>query len=423
MTTNFLLHSLLTPSGTLNIELNLSDTTYSYASVYVASDAGSDGGLERFADINAALRSFFFRYRSGNPEKPSRVSNSISETYADIQTVSAPVDGLRAYCKIVEGQGDVSAAYKHATAALRTYDKAFDLTPEELENPTLPSKTLISQHDLGEGRNLVLSIVGHPVPAVRATGEKIIKVSITDEYPTPAEVEYFFDIDLAYRSFASRRNGAENGVTRTGMEYRTGVSHYENRNIGLASPMTSIPKDVASAILKNLIMTRRWEEVDMFYFVLSDTIHAAYGGHLSKWLGSVTVTSSGDGHYAPKRVQPITVSLLVDINPEIERDEAGLISFAHCFFKAYYDDENWHDRELKGRDLPYTDSGTENGINEFLKELGYDGRVGWSEHGRQTVGECDFDMDYSLIHQIFPGRVAADGISNPTETIDHHPTV
>lgn len=120
---------------------------------------------------------------------------------------------------------------------------------------------------------------------------------------------------------------------------------------------------------------------------------------LHKTLGPVIVASSGDGLYAKgiKKALPVTIEITLE-PASIERED-GKISFAYCHFEAKFEAKNW-DVAVLGH--MYTDNGIVNSINQYLALLGYAGRVGWSEAGRQDRELCDFDMDYELITEIWP---------------------
>jgi hypothetical protein len=122
---------------------------------------------------------------------------------------------------------------------------------------------------------------------------------------------------------------------------------------------------------------------------------------VEKVLGTVMVTSSGDGLHGGGRRKtfPVTVSVFVD-GETVRRDEDGKVVSAYCVFSAKFDVRHWDPGAEGGH--PYTDKGVERGMNDFLASLGFDGWVGWSEMGRQEHGVADFDMDYALIDQFFP---------------------
>ena len=119
-----------------------------------------------------------------------------------------------------------------------------------------------------------------------------------------------------------------------------------------------------------------------------------------KNLGTVLATSTGDGLYAKGIVRTVPLHIITEIDVDsIERDATGKIEFAYCVFIVSFAKIHWN-TEILG-DM-YTDHGIENTVNQHLKNLGYTGTVGWSEHGRQEELEADFDMSYTLIDEIWP---------------------
>lgn len=131
---------------------------------------------------------------------------------------------------------------------------------------------------------------------------------------------------------------------------------------------------------------------------------------LTKKLGSVIVTSDGSSLTSPGRIKTFAMELTASVDIDtIERDGDGAISYASCEFKASYAHGHWQEEADDGREIPYTDNGIACAVNQYLSAMGYGGKVGWSENGRQELGIADFDMDYGLVDEFWPCLAPARG--------------
>jgi hypothetical protein len=120
---------------------------------------------------------------------------------------------------------------------------------------------------------------------------------------------------------------------------------------------------------------------------------------VSKHLGTLIVTSDGEGHWTIKQ-KSVPLRIEVSIDPmEIERGPNGTILYAYCTFRGYFQSKHWNVYE---DGLLYTDKQVQAQVNAWLANMNYGGKVYWSEQGRQDVEYVDFDMDYRLLPQIFP---------------------
>jgi hypothetical protein len=118
---------------------------------------------------------------------------------------------------------------------------------------------------------------------------------------------------------------------------------------------------------------------------------------MERSLGTLIVTTDGSGYWSNRKASvPVEVSLSVDA---VERELDGSIEFAVCHLRLKYEDQHWNE-ETDG--LMYTDKAVERQVNQFIKSLGYEGQVNWSEQGMQERNVGDMDADYDLIWQVFP---------------------
>lgn len=134
---------------------------------------------------------------------------------------------------------------------------------------------------------------------------------------------------------------------------------------------------------------------------VQDIISQVSDESMVKELGTISVTSDGSGLYTKGGVkQTVPVTIVATVDPTtIQRNPDGTLDFAYCHFKAVYSPLVWAVSKIG---VMYTDCGIENGINTHLASLGYTGKVGWSERGRQEAMVADFDMDYTLLDEIWP---------------------
>lgn len=382
--------------------------------IHLSADLGSDAHFvvtvqsgkrvtvepESFRDVNAAYRTFCRRLTeaaSGSKMKPS--IHALKDTNGDF--LSVPADGIRAYLEAAKRAG---ALEDRLTETLAVWDPSFDTLDEQLKMVSIPERGCSVAHSTTpNGSLLCLTLVDHPVADMNARRRHILKLASKREGSTTDEnVEFFYDLGLAVRAYDLRKTEDHAEPTRLGMEGGGPHDHFEHRNAILLNDAISIPRDDAEQILKNMLQGGTFDECDGLYQRLNDARSAAFSGNPVKWLGSLVVTPDGSGYYSKGRTTPLTMHIRVEVVPEtVERRYDGQIDFALCYFTAHYEHEAWHEQP-DFQDIPYTDKGIENSINAFLRELGYDGRVNWSEHGRQAAMDADFDMDYGLLDQIFP---------------------
>jgi hypothetical protein len=354
-------------------------------------------------DVNVAFR--LFNHRSKGNFRPSAdlwVYSVPPITLKD--TLSAPVPGLRA---LLEEASPEHPAARDIKLLLEPWDATYDITAGDLAAFGLPAHGLLVRRETtSQGHDLALHITLHPAKDLRDTSRLALRLASFKELdgkPTEDNLEFFYDIELANRAFEMRLANDTSETTRLGMEGGTPRAHLEYRNAILGEDAISIPRGHADDILTHMMHAGLYDECEGLFYHLRDARDAIYSGNLVKWLGSVVVEPDGSSLYSKGRTKPFEMHIKVEVPPsEIDRLDDGTIDFALCYFSGLYSFEDWHEEGLEYRDLPYTDDGIENSVNEFLKTLGFDGHVNWSEHGRQTAGEADFDMDYGLIDQIWP---------------------
>lgn len=128
----------------------------------------------------------------------------------------------------------------------------------------------------------------------------------------------------------------------------------------------------------------------------SDFINPAYVPAFEKKLGTFIFRTSGDGHYLREQVT-FAAEIVVQIGDKdsIERDINGTLEYVYGTFELHYF------RPFAGP-LPYTDRAVTAQLNQHLAHLGLDGKVDWSEAGRQSPFHGDFDADWRLFEQIIP---------------------
>jgi hypothetical protein len=355
---------------------------------------------ERFRDVNVAFRVFNHRAKGNFPAEGEVWAYNLTPPS---ETLSAPVPGLRA---LVE-ELDETPLKRDLDLLLEAWDDRFDLDGDDFAALGIPQHGLIvSRETTTQGHELALYITLHPAKDKRDSNRIALRLASLKERDgkhSEENVEYFYDISLAKRAFDQRLANDTSEPTRLGMEGGTPRAHLEYRNAIMTEDAISISRERADHILKTMMHAGLYDGCEGLFYHLRDTRDAIYSGNLVKWLGSVTVEPDGSGLYSKDRTKPFEMHIKVEVPPsEIERREDGTIDFALCYFSGLYDFEDWHEEGLEYRDLPYTDMGIQNSVNEFLRTLGLDGHVNWSEHGRQTAGEADFDMDYELIDQIWP---------------------
>lgn len=367
-----------------------------------------DFHTEYFRDINAAVRAFNHRSRTDgtSPDSHTWIHHLSSITSGD--TVSAPVAGLREFLELIDPK---SAFGKSLTYRLAPWNDAYDINASDEITRTIPTHGLtIRRERTAEGHELGLHLTDHPATAMKGRNRFVLRLASLkgdESNPTEENIEYFYDTSLAFMAFDRRLANDSADPTRLGMEGGTSLSHFEHRNSILVEDAVSIGRSEGDEICRLMIAMGQFEECDGLYYKLNDANAAAYSGNLVKWLGSVTVHPDGSGIYSKGRTKPFEMHIHVEIPPtEIERSEDGSIDFALCYFSGYYNHEDWHEAP-DFRDLPYTDAGVENSVNEFLSGLGLKGTVAWSEHGRQNAEQADFDMDYGLIDELWPELRAA----------------
>lgn len=116
-------------------------------------------------------------------------------------------------------------------------------------------------------------------------------------------------------------------------------------------------------------------------------------------LGTVIVRSDGKGYWSNAQ-KTVPLKIVVQYDPKsIEYGDNGEIEYVYCMFQGFFSRAHWNVSE---DGLLYTDKAVQRQINEWLVNLGYTGKVGWSEQGRQEMSSVDFDMDYALLPQMFP---------------------
>lgn len=366
-----------------------------------ASGSGLDTvQTEHFRDVNLAFRVFNHRSK-GNFASDGEVW--VYNLPPSRETLSAPVPGLRA---LIEELDDTPLK-RDIDLLLEAWDERFDFDSDDFAALGIPQHgLLVGRETTAQGHDLALHITHHPAKDKRDSGRMALRLASLKERngkPTEENIEYFYDISLAARAFAQRVANDTSEPTRLGMEGGTPRAHLEYRNAIMAEDAISISRERADHILKTMMHAGLYDGCEGLFYHLRDTRDAIYSGNLVKWLGSVIVMPDGSGLYSKGRTKPFEMHIKVEVPPsEIERLEDGTIDFALCYFSGLYAFEDWHEEGLEYRDLPYTDAGIENSVNDFLRTLGLDGHVAWSEHGRQTAGEADFDMDYKLIDQIWP---------------------
>jgi hypothetical protein len=123
---------------------------------------------------------------------------------------------------------------------------------------------------------------------------------------------------------------------------------------------------------------------------------------ITRSLGTLIAKSRGDGFYAKGVIATVPLEIIATVDPgSIERED-GRITFAYCSFVARFSGSHWDTASVGDM---YTDSGILKSINHYLAQLGFKSKVHWSEHGRQTDDEADFDMDFGLIDELWPDLV------------------
>ena len=357
---------------------------------------------EYFLDVNTAVRVFNQRIKAiAAGEKIATWCHHLSPDSAD--TLSAPVRGLQAYLAAVDPD---AAGETTLRLLLEPWTEKYEIGADDILSLGIPDHGVqILRETTSEGHDLALYMTKHPARIMTGRNRFVLRLASLKEVDgSPAEenVEYFYDIRLARRAFEQRLLNDSHEPTRLGMEGGTARAHFDYRNAILLEDAISIRRADADEILARMIRSGIYDECEGLYHHLRDARDAAYSGNLVKWLGSVTVQPDGSGIYASDRTKPFEMHIKVEVPPEdIERTEDGSISFALCYFTGHYNYEDWHE-DKDCVDIPYTDDGVEKSVNAFLKGIGLDGTVNWSEHGRQKAGEADFDMDYELIDQIWP---------------------
>lgn len=355
---------------------------------------------EHFRDVNVAFRVFNHR------AKGNFAAEDVIWVYnltPPAETLSAPVPGLRA---LIEELGETPMK-RDLSLLLEPWGDKFEISNEDFSALDIPAHGLIVRRETTtQGHDLALHIARHPAKELRDSKRLALRLASLKEHdgkPTEENVEYFYDVSLANRAFEMRLANDTSEPTRLGMEGGTPRAHLEYRNFILGEDTISISRERADKILTTMMHAGLYDGCEGLYYHLRDTRNAIYSGNLVKWLGTVTVEPDGSGLYSKGRTKPFEMHIKVEVPPsEIERLDDGTIDFALCYFSGLYAFEDWHEERLEYRDLPYTDMGIQNSVNEFIAKLGLEGHVNWSEHGRQTAGEADFDMDYELIDQIWP---------------------
>ncbi len=114
-------------------------------------------------------------------------------------------------------------------------------------------------------------------------------------------------------------------------------------------------------------------------------------------LGTIILRTDGKGLYT-KQAKTFAVRVEVWVDSEIEFTQDGSIEFSRGGVKAFF---------VRGWDcrvdyFPYTDDTTQKGIQDFVRNLGYAGGIGWSEFGRQDFEACDFDANNEFLESVFP---------------------
>ncbi len=354
-------------------------------------------------DVNLAFR--VFNHRANGSFRKSDdlwVYNLLPSP--SVETLSAPAPGLRA---LLEEVSDGDPLARDLSLLLEPWNDAFDISEEGFSTLGIPAHGLLVRRETTpQGHDLALHVTLHPARDKRAANRLALRLASLkdlDGQPTEDNVEFFYDISLANRAFETRLANDTSEPTRLGMEGGTPRAQLEYRNAILTEDAISIARSHADKILDHMMHAGLYDECEGLFYHLRDARDAIYSGNLVKWLGSVTVQPDGSGHYAKGRTNPFEMFIKVEVPPgQIDRREDGSIEFALCYFSGLYSYDDWHQPGLGYNDLPYTDNGIENSVNDFLKSIGLDGGVNWSEHGRQIPGEADFDMDYGLIDQIWP---------------------
>lgn len=374
-----------------------------------------DFQTEYFGDVNTAVRVYNRRVLEVNDGRTIQPWSHHLRPDQD-ERLSAPVTGLLALIAALEANdipdGDLQGL-------LLPWDVSFDLGDDDSESLGIRGGGIeILRNRTNQGHDLGLYLTEHPAKTMIGRNRFVLRLASLKEEGKPVEdnVEYFYDIGLAKRAFDVRILDDKLEPTRLGMEGGSPISHFEDRNTILLEDAVSIRRSDAEQILSFMIKTGIFDECGRLYYQLNDAYSAAYSGNLAKWLGSVMVEPDGSGIYSADRMKPFEMHIKVEVPPtSIERREDGSIEFALCYFSGHYNHEDWHE-DPDCYDVPYTDDGVENSVNAFLKHLGYDGTVNWSEHGRQKAEEADFDMDYELIDQIWP-ELRISHPSTPTAAI------
>jgi hypothetical protein len=390
MDSNIQLLSVPSKESTLNLSVTSHDGVASLSINAVDGDT-----VDYFHDVNAAFR--MLNARSKGLKTPSFSIRPPAET------LSAPVPGLRETLALI---GHLLPT-ESLTPLLDTWDTQYEIIADDLQafgisNGPIPILQETSEH----GRLLTLQVVQHPAKDKQATNRLALRLtSYQDEGGslTAESVEYFYDISLAVRAFEMRLANDTQDTTGLGMEGGFPRAHLEYRNGILTEDAISISRDDATKILHAIVRSDQYDECAGLFYQLRDAHDAIYSGNLVKWLGSVVVQPDGSGIYSKGRTKPFEMFIKVEVpKEEIERNDDGTIDFALCYFSGLYNFDDWHEANQNYQDLPYTDMGIQKSVNNFLATLGFEGKVDWSEHGRQTPGEADFDMDYELIDEIWP---------------------
>lgn len=130
--------------------------------------------------------------------------------------------------------------------------------------------------------------------------------------------------------------------------------------------------------------------------------HQSPSSTLIKDLGSFSVTSDGTGNLSQGNRKTFDISLKIEVAPDNTEIENGKIIYAHCYATATFNPQDWYEDHWTGLEHPYSDQGIIKSINAHLSQLGYTSGVFWSEQGRQSFAELDFDASYELLAEIWP---------------------
>lgn len=121
------------------------------------------------------------------------------------------------------------------------------------------------------------------------------------------------------------------------------------------------------------------------------------------FIGQIVAGVAGDGRYL-KPGHPKTIVL--NLSAEVDKDVKAIdlrdhdeVDFSTSSLIARYGDPFW-DNDKYG--IPYTDTGVEKSINDYLYKVGRPGDVSWSELDRQSNGIADFDMSGELTLSFLP---------------------